>query len=234
MVTKSPATSSTGFVPTLINIFVSPSEAFTSIKITPTIVLPLLLILISNVVFYAWYYAMVDYPWLIDALIERMGDAKTEELEGTRSAYEAMGTMGMAFVIFARPITAALSNQPSHLEMVPPLLIICGVIQVPFAIGIVFRTAMRGAGDVHWVMGMTWFSTYALRLPLAYLISGVDIPIPELLGGGVITNPRLIEQWFGLEPGLTALWLALCSEMVLRGLIFAARFFQGGWLKAKV
>ncbi len=145
-----------------------------------------------------------------------------------------MGAMGIAFIVFAYPITAALSQEESHREMVPPLLIICGIVQVPFAIGIVFRTAMRGAGDVRWVMGMTWFSTYALRLPLAYLISGVDIPIPELLGGGIITNPRLIESWFGLAPGLTALWIALCSEMVLRGVLFAVRFYQGGWLKAKV
>jgi len=142
--------------------------------------------------------------------------------------------MGLAFILFARPLTALLSEQPAHLEMVPPLLIICGIIQIPFAIGIVFRTAMRGAGDVRWVMGMTWFSTYALRLPLAYIISGVDIPIPEFLGGGMITNPRWFEAWFGLEPGLTALWIALCSEMVIRGVLFAIRFYHGGWLKAKV
>ena len=160
--------------------------------------------------------------------------AKKAVFRCTLIAALIMGVMGLGFMLFARPITAALSDQPAHLDMVPPLLIICGAIQIPFAIGIVFRTAMRGAGDVRWVMGMTWFTTYAIRLPLAYIISGVDIPLPELLGGGVITNPRLIETWFGLEPGLTALWLALCSEMVLRGALFAARFFQGGWLKAKV
>ncbi len=152
----------------------------------------------------------------------------------TLIAATIMGMIGVVFILFAHPLTAILSEQPAHLEMVPPLLIICGIIQVPFAIGIVFRTAMRGAGDVRWVMGMTWFSTYALRLPLAYIISGVDIPIPEFLGGGMITNPRWFEMWFGLEPGLTALWIALCGEMVIRGAIFALRFYHGGWLKAKV
>lgn len=160
--------------------------------------------------------------------------AKKVVFRCTLIAASIMGAMGIAFVLFARPITALLSDQPAHLEMVPPLLIICGVIQVPFAIGIVFRTAMRGAGDVRWVMGMTWFTTYAIRLPLAYFISGVDIPLPELLGGGVITNPRIVEAWFGIEPGLTALWLALCSEMVFRGILFAVRFFHGGWLKARI
>ena len=160
--------------------------------------------------------------------------AKKAVFRCTMIAMIIMGSLGLAFIVFARPITAALSQQPAHMELVPPLLVICGIIQVPFAIGIVFRSAMRGAGDVKWVMGMTWFTTYALRLPMAYIVSGVDIPIPEFLGGGIITNPRLIESWFGLTPGLTALWIALCSEMVLRGGLFALRFFHGGWLKAKV
>ncbi len=149
-------------------------------------------------------------------------------------AVTIMGMLGLCFFLFARPITASMSDQPEHMELVPPLLIICGLIQIPFAIGIVFRSAMRGAGDVRWVMGLTWFSTYGLRLPLAFVISGVDIPIPGFLGGGIITNPRLFEAWFGLEPGLTAMWIALCTEMVLRGVLFSGRFFQGGWLKARV
>ncbi len=160
--------------------------------------------------------------------------AKKAVFRCTLIAVVIMGILGVAFVIFARPITAMLSQQPAHMEMVPPLLIICGIIQVPFAIGIVFRSSMRGAGDVKFVMGLTWFSTYAIRLPLAYIVSGVDIPIPQFLGGGMVTNPRLIEVWFGLTPGLTAMWIALCSEMVIRGILFSVRFFHGGWLKAKV
>lgn len=160
--------------------------------------------------------------------------AKKAVFRCTLIAMGIMGALGLAFILFSRPITAALSQQPAHMEMVPPLLIICGIIQIPFAIGIVFRSAMRGAGDVKWVMAMTWFTTYALRLPMAYIVSGVDIPIPEFMGGGIIVNPRLFESWFGLTPGLTALWIALCSEMVLRGILFSLRFFHGGWLKAKV
>ena len=152
----------------------------------------------------------------------------------TLIAVAIMGTMGIAFIVFSKQITGLLSTQPAHLEMVPPLLIVCGIVQIPFAIGIVFRSAMRGAGDVKWVLGLTWFCTYALRLPLAYFISGVDIPIPHFLGDGVIVNPQLGEKWLGVSPGLTALWIALCFEMFLRGCIFALRFFFGGWREAKV
>lgn len=160
--------------------------------------------------------------------------AKTAVFRCTVIAASIMGLLGVVFIVFADAITDAMSAQPEHMELVPPLLITCGIVQIPFAIGIVFRSAMRGAGDVKWVMGMTWFATYGMRLPLAYLVSGVDIPIPEFLGGGIITNPKLFDQWFGIEPGLPALWIALCSEMFLRGILFSIRFFQGGWLKAKV
>lgn len=160
--------------------------------------------------------------------------AKKAVFRCTVIASAIMGGLGVIFIVFARSITDAMSEQAAHMELVPPLLITCGIVQIPFAIGIVFRSAMRGAGDVKWVMGLTWFATYGMRLPLAYLVSGVDIPVPEVFGGGVITNPRLFEQWFGIEPGLPALWIALCSEMFLRGVIFTVRFAQGGWLKAKV
>jgi putative MATE family efflux protein len=160
--------------------------------------------------------------------------AKKAVFRCTVIASAIMGGLGVIFIVFARAITDAMSEQAAHMELVPPLLITCGIVQIPFAIGIVFRSAMRGAGDVKWVMGLTWFATYGMRLPLAYLVSGVDIPVPEVFGGGVITNPRLFEQWFGIEPGLPALWIALCSEMFLRGVIFSIRFIQGGWLKAKV
>lgn len=160
--------------------------------------------------------------------------AKKAVFRCTIIASVIMGTLGICFIVFAKAITYAMSAQTEHMELVPPLLITCGIVQIPFAIGIVFRSAMRGAGDVKWVMGLTWFATYGMRLPLAYIVSGVDIPIPEFMGGGLITNPRLFEAWFGITPGLPALWIALCSEMVLRGIVFSLRFFHGGWLKAKV
>ncbi|MEQ9207076.1 MAG: MATE family efflux transporter [Phycisphaerales bacterium] len=160
--------------------------------------------------------------------------AKQAVFRCTMIATSIMGLIGAAFILIPHQITALLSDQPIHQELVPQLLIICGIVQIPFAISIVFRSAMRGAGDVKVVMALTWTATYALRLPIAYILSGVDIPIPEFLGGGILKNPDLLHTTFGIESGLVALWIGLCSEMVLRGIIFALRFFQGGWLKAKV
>lgn len=136
-----------------------------------------------------------------------------------------MGIVGALFVRFPFEITAMLSEQEEHLASTPDLLVICGVVQAPFALAIVFRAAMRGAGDVKVVMMLTWISTYVIRLPAAYLICGVDIPLP---GGGVIQNPSPLD-W-----GLNGLWIGLCGELIIRCLIFSARFFFGGWTRVRV
>ncbi len=139
-----------------------------------------------------------------------------------------MGLMGVAFVLIPRTIVATISGQPTHMDLTPQCLIITGLIQVPFAISIVFRQAMRGAGDVKVVMWITWITTYACRLPLVYILSGVDIPIPRALGGGIIHNP------FGLEPSLRMLWIGLCTEILFRAVAFAWRFRHGGWARHRV
>ena len=136
-----------------------------------------------------------------------------------------MGVIGGLFVALPYEITAMLSDQEEHLAHTPDLLVICGVAQAPFALAIVFRAAMRGAGDVKVVMMLTWIATYAIRLPAAYLISGVDIPLPD---GRVLENPSALD-W-----GLEGLWIGLCGELVIRCLIFSVRFFLGGWTRVRV
>jgi Na+-driven multidrug efflux pump len=143
-----------------------------------------------------------------------------------------MGTLGALMFLFPTHITNALTPVPEHREVVPKLLMICGVVQVPFAIAIVFRQALRGVGDVRVVMGLTWFTTYGVRLPAAYLISGVRIPLPTFLGGGELLNP--LGELMDWDPSLTRLWLALCGALVIRGIVFAVRFGQGTWTKIKV
>ncbi len=135
-----------------------------------------------------------------------------------------MGTMGILFIVIPKPIVGLLSQQATHLEYAPYMLMIAGCVQAPFAIGLVLRTAMRGAGDTKVVMLLTWFSTYAVRLPLAWFFSGVDIP---LWNGMVIPNP-------GPDWGLVGVWVGLCSELIVRALLFGGRFVEGGWRRIRV
>lgn len=139
-----------------------------------------------------------------------------------------MGLAGVMFLLLNRPIVGLISTQQSHQHLAPPLLFITGWVQIPFGVSIVLRSALRGAGDAKAVAYLLWLTTYGLRLPAAYLLSGVDIPVPGWLGGGVIPHP------FFHEPSLNGLWIALCGEIVIRGALYWRRFRGGAWMSAKV
>ena len=121
-----------------------------------------------------------------------------------------MGAVGACFILFGRQLTSVVSDQPVLLDEVPKLLIICGAIQVFFALNMVVRQGLRGVGDTRWTLLITTVSSYGVRLPMAYLF-------------GVV---------MGL--GLPGIWLGLCGEIVVRGMLFTARFLNGGWAKLKV
>lgn len=121
-----------------------------------------------------------------------------------------MGTLGVALMLLGEPLTRIISREPIHLREVPPILMICGAIQVFFALAMVLRGALRGAGDTTAVLLITVVSSYGIRLPLAWLL-GVK-----------------------LGYGLSGIWFGLCAELVIRGLLFLWRFRSGKWLRVRV
>ena len=117
-----------------------------------------------------------------------------------------------------------MSQQEIHMQRGPQLIRIAGFFQIPFAIGMVLRTGMRGSGDARVAAIITWSSTYFIRLPLAWFLSGMDIT----WGGEIVfVNP-------GPDWGLYGLWLGLLWELVVRCILFTARFVHGGWANVKV
>jgi len=118
-----------------------------------------------------------------------------------------MGLLGVVFSLFGRALTSVISDDPVYMDTVPTLLLICGVTQVFFAISMVTRQALRGTGDTLWVFIITTGSSYLVRLPAAWFL-------------GIY-----------LEMGLVGIWIGLCGELVVRSLLFLARFMQGGWEK---
>ena len=118
-----------------------------------------------------------------------------------------MGLCGVALMFLGRPLTSVISSEAVHMAIVPKLLFICGATQIFFAISMVVRQALRGTGDTLWVFLITTASSYLVRLPLAWVL-------------GIV-----------LELGLVGIWLGLCGELIVRALLFLARFLQGGWAK---
>ena len=125
-------------------------------------------------------------------------------------AMVGMGLLGLVFIFCGEWLTSLVSTEPVYLSLVPDLLVVCGLMQVFFAISMVIRQALRGLGDTTWVLGITTVSSYAIRLPLAWYL-------------GVV-----------LEWGLVGIWMGLCGEMVLRAALFFSRFIWGGWAKKQL
>ena len=148
----------------------------------------------------------------------------------TLIALAIMTAFGFAFVLIPGPIVALISTQPLHLSQVPILLQICGAVQIPFALAIVLRSAMRGAGDVNVTMWITWLMTYFVRLPAAFILCGADLMFTLPSGEAVVLVPNPSP----LELGLPGVWLGLCGELVIRAIAFTWRFLQGGWTRIQV
>ena len=125
-------------------------------------------------------------------------------------AVAMMSLSGLVFILVPDKLIALVSPVPLHQEVTPQLLWICGWVQPFFAMAIVLSHAIKGAGDTRSTMIIGYISLFVFRLPAAYLL-------------GIY-----------LDLGLTGVWYGLCGEMVIRGLMFTARFAQGGWLKTQV
>jgi Na+-driven multidrug efflux pump len=114
------------------------------------------------------------------------------------------------FLLAPEPLVAIVTSDPVIARDAPTLLRICGPSEIFMATYLVLSAAMRGAGDTRTPMVLSYLSIFCVRLPAVYLL-------------GVV-----------LGYGLIGVWFALCGEVAVRGIIFALRFWQGDWLKAKV
>jgi Na+-driven multidrug efflux pump len=125
-------------------------------------------------------------------------------------AVAIMGSMGVLFMTSGRLLTSVISGEEVFLRHTPTLLFICGTIQIFFALALVFRQALRGAGDAMGPFVITTLSSYLVRLPLAW--------------------------YFGIHLGwgIEGIWIGLCLEIVVRAILFSARFFQGKWKRIKI
>jgi Na+-driven multidrug efflux pump len=121
-----------------------------------------------------------------------------------------MGILGVIFMEWGEALTRVVSDEPVHLREVPTLLFIAGTVQLFFAVTLVVRQGLRGAGDTAWMFVVTTVSSWGVRLPAAYLL-GVTAGL-----------------------GLPGVWIGLCGELVVRGALSVARYLWGGWERKKV
>lgn len=91
-------------------LFFEPKAAFESLKESSKPWLPLALIMLSTMALFYWYYATVDFAWLIDHTLSAKPDMKPEEKEMVMSMLTKnsmmMGALGGALI--GMPIVFAL------------------------------------------------------------------------------------------------------------------------------
>jgi putative MATE family efflux protein len=121
-----------------------------------------------------------------------------------------MGVLGIVFMLAGEPLARLMSRDPVVLAEVPKALFICGIVQVFFAMALVIRQGLKGCGDAKGTLRITLFSTILVRVPLAY-VCGVTL------------------GW-----GLAGIWVGLCVELGVRGLLFLARFMGNRWERVTV
>jgi putative MATE family efflux protein len=125
-----------------------------------------------------------------------------------------MSVMGLIFFAFARPLFEVFCPNPDQRPVVDlgvPVLRLIAFAMPGLAASIVLTQALRGAGDTRVPVLFTWVGFVGVRIPLAYLL----------------TRPEV--GW-----GLWGAWLAMVTDIYVRGGFFVWRFAGGRWQVVKV
>ncbi|MEM9251190.1 MAG: MATE family efflux transporter [Planctomycetota bacterium] len=124
-----------------------------------------------------------------------------------------MTALGVLFLTIPSLLVWPLAPGPGVAEVrqqAAVVLMICGPAQFFFGSYMVLSQALRGAGDTRGAMTITYLSTFLIRLPVAYALA-----LP-------------------LGYGLVGLWIGLCGELVIRGVLFILRYQFGPWRTMRV
>jgi putative MATE family efflux protein len=123
----------------------------------------------------------------------------------------AMSFMGAVFFTLARPMCRLYSpDDPAVVDLAVRALRTVAFAMPALASTQILTQALRSAGDARIGVLISWFGFLAVRIPLAYLLTG-----PAAMG-------------------LFGAWLAMFADLWVRGLLFAARFAGGRWRAARV
>lgn len=125
-----------------------------------------------------------------------------------------MCIMGATFYTFAPQMFWLFCQQPEQRVVIDtgvPVLRLIAFAMPAIASTIIFTSALRGAGDTRVPVLFTWFGFLAVRIPLAYLLTSGPI-----------------------DMGLYGAWIAMVTDVAVRGAFLAWRFAGGRWKKAVV
>ena len=134
-----------------------------------------------------------------------------------RSTYQSLllacllvGTMGLGFLAFPEVLIRLYSRDPEVVRLASIYLRMMGFCQIHQAFGFVLLGAIRGAGDAKFVMWITAFCSWVLRLGTTYLLI-------QVVGTGVV-----------------GAWWGMAADGFVKGVAAYLWFRSGRWKKARV
>ena len=114
---------------------------------------------------------------------------------------------GVLLYLFAPQLISLFTQVPEVKELGAQVLRIEAFAEPLFAASIVVSGALRGAGDSRYPFLLSLISMWGVRVPLAIALA-----------------PRI---------GLSGVWIAMCLELCVRGVIFLIRLYSNKWLQVQ-
>jgi putative MATE family efflux protein len=152
--------------------------------------------------------------------------------DATHAAWVALGIgclvmscMGVLFFTFAPDMLHFLSphkDQQPIVDAGTPVLRLVAFAMPPLSAIIVLTGVLRGAGDTRYPILLTWIGFLAIRIPLAYLLTRSVVDLGPV---GIVP---------GWDLGLIGAWIAMFADLLIRGVLFFARFLGGRWKTVRV
>jgi putative MATE family efflux protein len=111
--------------------------------------------------------------------------------------------------VWSEPVMRIFTTEPSVISLGARVLKVVAILQIPRAMGVVNSSALRGAGDIKWLMWMMMWAVLVLEIGLGWALG---------IGAGL---------------GLVGLWIATASDEAVRAALSLGRFKKGKWKSYK-
>jgi putative MATE family efflux protein len=164
---------------------------------------------------------------------KRPGEATRAGWMAFALACAVMSAMGLTFYTFAPEMFSLFCPLESQRKIIAegvPVLRLIAYLMPLLASTIVFTSALRGAGDTRVPVIFTWVGFFVVRIPLAYALALNDFSLIVPL---IWWSPEM-GPYAGFDLGLYGCWLAMCADLLIRGIFFLARFTHGAWQSQRV
>lgn len=153
----------------LTNIITAPKSAFHTLKEKPSVLFPLLLIILLSAAMTSYYFSTVDFPWMIEQTVMQLGEMSIAEQDQMRDGFSfmtplIMGGMAIAGTVLSLGFTFAVYG--AYILLISKIM----------NLGLSFK---HGVTLISWASVVTIFSTIATFVNIS-LADGGRLPLETM------------------------------------------------------